>query len=178
MTGVQTCALPISKLVYPDGRVQSNCQRFPNIFYNLLELLRFQKLFPKWGGRLLLGSFFDYSEQIDVDWTWGAFFMFPKTILSKMPGNKLFDGFFMYCEDMWWCWDIKKCGYKICFLPQGQVIHFVGGSLGPKNEESEKNLKFFIKSNYSVQKRLLIQIFTKLLSYKFFSNFKKAPKPL
>lgn len=150
-------------LVYPNGHIQSTCQRFPNVLYNVLELLRFQKFFPKWGGRLLLGPFFDYKETVSIDWTWGAFFMFPQSVLEKLPKQKLFDDFFMYGEDMWWCWEIKKMGYATVYHPVGKVVHHMGGSSGPKSREMEKNRQLFIRANANLLKRGSIMILEKLL---------------
>lgn len=147
-----------TKLVFPDGRVQSTCQRFPSVWYNLLELIRFQKVFPKLGAELLLGPFFDYQKEVKVDWTWGAFFMFRKSLLEQLPSYKLYDDFFMYGEDMWWCWDIKKLGFDIVFLPGGHIIHLMGASSGPKKVEMEKNRKAFMQANYSWTRRMAVYL--------------------
>jgi GT2 family glycosyltransferase len=152
-----------TKLIFPDGRIQSTCQRFPNIFYNLLELLRFQKIFPIVGGKLLLSCFFNYKEKVSIDWTWGAFFMFPKNLLQKLPNGQLNDEFFMYCEDMKWCMDIKKMGYEIHYIPNGEVIHYMGASGGAKKPLMIQNHAFFMKENFNLIHRLAINIFEKVL---------------
>lgn len=155
-----------TKLVYPDGKTQSNCQRFPNVLFNLMELLRLQKFFPRWGGRMLLGPFFDYNTVAKVDWVWGAFMMMPKELISKMPNGKLFDDFFMYGEDMWWCWDIKALGYDVVFLPAGRVIHLVGASAGPKSIEMGKNKRLFLGAKYSSFKIKCVRLAESLLGIK------------
>lgn len=155
-----------TKLVYPDRRVQSNCQRFPNVLYNLIELFRLQKFFPKWGGRMLLGPFFDYKTAAKVDWVWGAFMMMPKRVVSEMPEGKLFDGFFMYGEDMWWCWDTKILGYDVMFLPVGEVIHLVGASAGPKSLEMGKNRRLFLEAKYSPSRRRCVRLVERCLGIK------------
>ena len=152
-----------TKLLYPDGRIQSNCQRFPNVFYNFLELLRFQKFFKQAGGRLQQGPFFDYSEIVETDWTWGAFFMFPKAVMQSLPEGKLYEKFFMYGEDLKWCWDIRKAGYKVVYVPDGKVIHHLGGSSGPKFHEMDKNRNIFLKEHYSPLKIWWISLSEKLL---------------
>ena len=152
-----------TKLIFPDGRIQSTCQRFPNIFYNVLEILRFQKFFPRIGGRLLLSCFFDYKEPVSIDWTWGAFFMFPKNILAKLPNGKLNDDFFMYCEDMKWCLDIKKLGYAIHYIPNGEVIHYMGASSGDKKPLMIKNHAYLMNNNYNFLHRNLIYVAEYLL---------------
>lgn len=152
-------AVVTTKLIYPDGKIQHTCQRFPNIVYNLLEKIRFQKFFPRLGGKLMLGPFFSYNETVKIDWTWGAFFMFPKNILNQLPNQKLNDAFFMYCEDVKWCWDFHELGYDIVFLPHGGVIHYMGGSSGPKNEQMKLNHITFLKENYSFLKRWCVNLF-------------------
>ena len=152
-------AVVTTKLIYPDGRLQHTCQRFPNVVYNVLEKLRFQKFFPRLGGKLILGPFFNYNETVKVDWTWGAFFMFPRRILKELPSGKLNDAFFMYCEDVKWCWDFKELGYDIIYLPHGGVIHYMGGSSGPKNDQMKLNHETFLRENYSWFKSIGVRIF-------------------
>src|SRR5215203_1392638 len=136
------------KLIFPDGRQQSVAQRFPSLKYLLIELFRVQKLMPReMAGRILLGSFFDHNCNAKVDWIWGAFFMFRKELLQKMPGNILDDRYFMYAEDMQWCWDIKKMGYEIHFFAGSTVIHYMEGSSGPKNKLMKANGEDFLKRN-------------------------------
>ena len=152
-----------TKLMYPSGVIQSTCQRFPNVIYNLLEFFRFQKLFPTLGGKLLLANFFDYKTIVKVDWTWGAFFMFPKAILKQLPNSKLNDDFFMYCEDMQWCLDMRKIGKEVRYIPNGEVIHYMGASKGAKKPLMIKNHEILMHSNFSYFHRKLIDIAENLL---------------
>jgi GT2 family glycosyltransferase len=152
-----------AQLIFPDGKIQSSCQRFPHFKYNLLELLRVQKFFPSYGGRLLLGPFFDYESNCKVDWVWGAFFMFPRRILEQLPDKKLFDGFFMYGEDMWWCWDIRSIGLDTMYLALGPVIHLMGSSGGDKKSEMQKNRQLFLEAHEGKCKINLLQLSEKLL---------------
>ena len=140
-----------ARLIYPDGRHQSAAQRFPSIKYQLIELLRLQKFLSKRrAGKLLLGAFFDHKETIKVDWVWGAFFMFRREILTKLPGGRLDETYFMYYEDMQWCMDIRKQGYEIHFFAGAEVVHLMGGSSGKKNEMMLQNGELFLQRNYSL----------------------------
>lgn len=153
-----------AKLIYPDGRHQSVAQRFPSVIYSLIELFRIQKFFSRQkAGKILLGSFFDHNETTEVDWVWGAFFMFPRHLLTQLSGEKLDDTFFMYWEDVQWCKDIKKLGYKIFFLAETQVVHIHEGSKGKKNEMMEKNGLLFFQKNYSFLEALTIRKISKWL---------------
>ena len=123
--GMTTC-----QLLYPDGRIQYNCRRFRTISWELLEIFPLYKLLPKAKREaLMLHHYFDHQSFADCDWVWGAFMLFPKSIIQKLPKKKLSDDFFMYCEDTLWCWDFKQLGYKIHFLPQAKVMHVHKGSV-------------------------------------------------
>jgi GT2 family glycosyltransferase len=137
------------RVIYPGGEHQSVAQRFPSVKYKLIELLRIQKfLAPQKAGKLLLGSFFDHRQNIDVDWVWGTFFMFRNDILNQLPNKKLDDTYFMYCEDMQWCMDIKKLGYRIHFCADAEIIHLMGASNGKKDTLMQQNGLMFMQRNY------------------------------
>lgn len=142
-------AVVSSILLFPDGRVQNNCQRFPSIKYTLFELLRLQKIFSKKrAGKILFGSFFNYREIAYPDWVWGTFFMFRKELLKQLAGEKLADNFFMYGEDMLWCMEFRLRGYSVAFLPEAKTIHHMGQSAGAKSLLMKKNLEVFMHKYY------------------------------
>ena len=122
--GMVTC-----QLTYPDGAIQYNCRRFRTIGWELLEVFPFYKLLPKAKREaLMLHHYFDHQSFANCDWVWGAFMLFPKSIIPQLPKKKLSDDFFMYCEDVLWCWDFKQLGYQIHFLPEAKVMHVHRGS--------------------------------------------------
>ena len=146
------------KLIFPDGRHQSLAQRFPSLKYRLIELFRMQKLLTKRkAGKILLGAYFDHNETTEVDWVWGAFFMFRKEIISLLPSQKLDDSYFMYYEDVQWCMDIKKLGYEIHYLSDTKVIHRLGGSAAKKSELMKNNGKVFMKKNYNKLEKWILE---------------------
>jgi GT2 family glycosyltransferase len=138
------------RLEYPQGSVQHNCQRFPSLRYKLFELFRLQKVLPsKVAGKILLGYFFEHNEVVFPDWIWGTFFMFERALLRLFPKEQLADDFFMYVEDMQWCMDFKKLGYKIAFEPRARVIHHMGKANDKKLPLMEVNTGEFLKRYYS-----------------------------
>jgi GT2 family glycosyltransferase len=127
------------RLLYPDGKVQGVTGRFPSITSELRELLRLNKvLTQEQRATYYLGSEFDHETSIEADWVWGAFFMFPKEILNQFPENKLQEDFFMYCEDVQWCWYIRKMGYKIMYSPNPVAYHYISGSSQLSEEEKAR----------------------------------------
>jgi GT2 family glycosyltransferase len=118
-----------AQLTYPDGKLQYNCRRFRTITWELLEIFPLYLFLPKRKREaLMLHHYFDHKSIMKCDWVWGTFMFFPKKIISELKGNKLADDFFMYVEDVLWCWDLKNRGYEIHFLPEGKVMHVHKGS--------------------------------------------------
>ncbi|MES2388323.1 MAG: glycosyltransferase family 2 protein [Bacteroidota bacterium] len=125
-----------SKLIFPDGRLQYPASRTLSLKYELRELLRMNRnLTKEQKADLYLSNLFNHEEEKEADWVWGAFFMMPRIVLNRfpevVPGQteaKLPDKFFMYVEDIMWCWYIKKLGYKVLYYPDAVVIHYIGGS--------------------------------------------------
>lgn len=158
------CGVVSAKLVYPDGRHQSVAQRFPSVKHTLIELLRLQKFIGKdRAGKLLLGSFFDHEQTVEADWVWGAFFLFPRTLLQQLPGQKLDDSYFMYWEDVQWCRDIRNAGYKVWFFSGATVVHIHEGSKSDKSQQIAENEQLFLKRNYSRLHRSLLHFFKAFL---------------
>jgi GT2 family glycosyltransferase len=138
-TGVISCMLK-----FPDSSIQKQCQRFPSILLSTIELFRIHKFIPQPKRGILMGNgFFDHLTSIYCDSVWGAFFMFPKKILDKFENKKLPGDFFMYAEDLLWCYRIKKAGYRIYYNADTSVIHHLGAS------SSESVLKFKHQNEYN-----------------------------
>ncbi|MCU0418234.1 MAG: glycosyltransferase family 2 protein [Cyclobacteriaceae bacterium] len=133
-------AVVTGKLVYPSGEVQPQCGRFPSLSLQLAELFRLQKLLSKHArGRWLLGGFFDHLSPVYPDWIWGTFFCFSSDLLKIFPGRKLPETYFMYQEDLEWCYQLHKHGRKIYYDPRIVVIHHFSGSATNQQLNEQKN---------------------------------------
>lgn len=153
-----------ARLEYPDGTTQHNCQRFPSVRFKLFELLRLQKIFRQAGGKILFGSFFKHDQVAFPDWIWGTCFMFHNAILNKLPEKKLADTFFMYGEDIQWCMEFRKIGYRVGFEPTARLIHYLGKSGGTSHVLIEKNMKHFMLQYYAAWHVRLIKVIDYLLN--------------
>lgn len=118
-----------AKLLNPDGTYQYNCRRFRGISWELLEIFRIEKwINPQKYGQRMLHHYFDGSKSLHCDWVFGAYMMFDRSILEKLPNNKLDERYFMYGEDTLWCLQFSKLGYKTFFLVDALVMHIHKGS--------------------------------------------------
>ncbi|PYQ22725.1 MAG: asparagine synthase (glutamine-hydrolyzing) [Acidobacteria bacterium] len=110
------------RLVFEDGRLQHTTYRFPALGLTLLEGLGLYKLLPPARrAATLLGGHWSQDEERDVDWVAGAFMTLPREVFDATGGFS--EEYFMYGEDMEWCYRIRDAGYRIRYYPQATVIH-------------------------------------------------------
>lgn len=149
MTAQPEIGVISSKLIYPNGETQYVANRFPSIRLELVELLRLHKLVgAETRGSWLLGFYFDHQSEKKADWVWGTFFLTRKSIIDSFEGKKLPEDFFMYFEDVVWCYLIKKKGYQIRYFPQATVVHHLSSSTqAQNNDEKEWQKMLKITSN-------------------------------
>ncbi len=121
--GIATC-----RVENMDGSPQHNCQPFPLNWKKWLEMSRLHKLLSQdTRAKILWGPYFKYNQIAYPDWVWGTFFMFRRSLLNAFPNQRLTETFWMYIEDMEWCWIARKYGHKIAFVPEARILHFGGG---------------------------------------------------
>jgi GT2 family glycosyltransferase len=115
------------KLLNPDGSLQYSARRFPNPVAAMFRNTFLGRLFPKNRyTRDYLMQDWDHSSSREVDWVSGAAFLVRDEVMAKVG---LFDpAYFMYCEDVDWCWRTWKHGYKVVYDPKAVVTHAIGRS--------------------------------------------------
>jgi len=117
-----TIGLAHCRLVMGDGRLQHTTYRFPGVRLALVEDFGLYKLLsPARRAATLLAGYWDQTEERDVDWVAGAFMLLPRAVFEKTGGFT--EAYFMYGEDMEWCYRIRDAGWRIRYFPQATVVH-------------------------------------------------------
>ncbi len=115
------------QLFYGDGTPQSSRRRFPTLATAFLESTKLQQWFPR--NRALVRYYMldtpDDATQ-EVDWITGAAMFVRRAVYEQIGG--LDEGFFMYSEELDWCYRAKQAGWRIVYLPTARVIHYEGKS--------------------------------------------------
>jgi hypothetical protein len=116
------------KILNPDGSFQLPCRRgFPTPWVAFTKTFGLSALFP--GSRLFGGynlTYLSEDETYPVDAVSGSFMMARGDVIERVGG---FDEmFFMYGEDLDWCYRIMKAGYKVYYVHRTTIIHFKGES--------------------------------------------------
>lgn len=111
----------------PDGRFVPTGHRFPSILHDLATAPGIHQI-----GRLLLdrggsaaGLFFATQPQ-DVDWLSYAFVAFRSRVVDEV--GMLPEEFFMYGEDIEWCWRVRRHGWRIRYAGGPGIVHEGGRS--------------------------------------------------
>ncbi len=115
------------KLLNPDGTLQFSCRRFPNPVAALFRNTPLGKLFPKNRfTREYLMQDWDHTKSREVDWVSGAGFLVRQELIARIG---LFDvHYFMFCEDVDWCWRAWKADFKVVYYPEAVITHAIGRS--------------------------------------------------
>jgi GT2 family glycosyltransferase len=64
--------------------------------------------------------------------------------------------YFMYGEDLDWCWRARLKGYKIIYVPQAEIYHYWHGSGGVIVNMLERHSLSTVIKNYSLKNLILI----------------------
>jgi GT2 family glycosyltransferase len=160
-TMLSTC-----KVLNEDRTVQPVCSFFPSIRIAFLGFIGFIQI-ARFFGLKKIEYKYDYTTSHSVDWIWGCFFMFNRKILDLFPDRKLSEDFFMYGEDLQWCYFLKCKNIFPHYYPGGEIVHLFSGnkySLNPDTNLTIRNYIKFLKKNYSFFRYSLIFLFETLTS--------------
>jgi N-acetylglucosaminyl-diphospho-decaprenol L-rhamnosyltransferase len=139
------------RLLNPDGSVQAAAFRFPTLMMTLLDLFPPGQALP---GRLY-GSWWNgrYPQErgcapFPIDHPLGACILTRRRVLEQVGGMD--EQFFMYAEEVDWCYRVRRAGWAIWQVPQARVTH-VGGAATRQSRTPmlvalyESRLRFFHK---------------------------------
>ncbi len=122
-TGMMSC-----KVLNPDGTLQLACRRsFPTPWVAFTKLAGLSALFPhsRLFGRYNL-TYLPEDETCEVEAISGSFMVVRRAALAQV--GLLDEDFFMYGEDLDWCYRMRAAGWKIHYYPGTQIVHFKGES--------------------------------------------------
>ncbi|MCC6445776.1 MAG: glycosyltransferase family 2 protein [Armatimonadetes bacterium] len=115
------------KLLNRDRSLQYSCRHFPTLSAGFFRNTFLGRLFPKnrFAGDYLMTGW-DHAETRAVDWVSGACMVVRRKALEDI--GLLDESFFMYCEDVDWCYRAKEAGWKTYYHPEAVVTHAIGRS--------------------------------------------------
>jgi len=111
-----------SKLVYPDGSLQHSCRSFYTVSALLYRRTFLGKLFPR-AKPLREHIMLDYDHETPraVDWLIGACMLVRREALARV--GAMDERFFLYFEDIDWCYRMKNHGWSVYYVPSSVMVH-------------------------------------------------------
>jgi len=118
---------PTCQLTNPYGSIQPTGGMYPDLWHLFLWSTFLDDL-PGVGE--LFGSYHPhptfYRQEHSLDWVTGAFMLIRKT--AKEEVAEFDPKFFMYAEDMEYCYRFKQKGWGIRYVPIARIMHIGGAS--------------------------------------------------
>lgn len=111
------------KLILPDGSLDKACRRgFPTPMVSFYHFSGLAKIFPdnERFGRYNM-TFADPDDELEVDSVVGAYLQIRKDAIQKV--GLLDEVYFMYAEDIDWCYRVKQAGWKVWYYAPVRVQH-------------------------------------------------------
>ena len=111
------------KLVRQDGSLDLACRRgFPTVETSFYHFIGLRKLFPRHPrfGRYNM-THLDPDQVAEVDSVVGAFMLVRAAAIAQ--AGLMDETFWMYGEDLDWCYRIKAAGWEVHYNPAVTVLH-------------------------------------------------------
>ena len=121
------------KVVLPNGSLDKACRRgFPTPSASFYYAFGIAKMFPKCPrfNQYQL-THLDPDQDYPVDCLVGAFMLVRREAIEQV--GLLDEDYFMYGEDVDWCYRIKQAGWEIYYYPYTQIVHYKGASSRKKS---------------------------------------------
>ncbi len=155
-------------LVNPDNSFQASFSGFPNLWREALILTGL--------GRLLFGKWFpSHGPEVGkgpqpADYVEGACLFVRRTAYDQVGG--LDESFFMYSEEVDWCYRMKQAGWPVWYQPEARVLHYGGASSAGRRTQREGDLywsrvHFFRKHHGAAAANLLKLLILGLTTLKY-----------
>ncbi len=154
------------KILNPDGTLQLACRRsFPTPAVAIPKVLGLSTLFPKSKAFARYNLTYLNPDQItEVDAVSGSFLFFRRDVYEKIGG--LDEDFFLYGEDLDFCYRIKQAGWKIYYLPTTKIIHYKGESTKLAAFDNfitfYRAMDIFVKKHFNAGYSAIISLFLRL----------------
>jgi N-acetylglucosaminyl-diphospho-decaprenol L-rhamnosyltransferase len=118
------------RLLHPDGSLQRSVRGFPTPWRIATEWFFLRKLAPR--SRMFNafhGGPADHESVYEAEWLGGACLLVRRAALDEVGGFD--EGFFLFSEEVDWCYRFRQAGWKVLFYPGAEVVHVIGASHDP-----------------------------------------------
>ena len=115
------------QLLYEDRSLQPSAYAYPTLKTELYTTLQLNRFFPKnreFGKQAM--TYWDFNDTRPVDAVMGAFMLVRREVVDQV--GMMDESYFMYSEEIDWCYRIQQQGWQILYNPAVQTVHLWGGT--------------------------------------------------
>lgn len=138
------------KILSGDGTTISPCggRMFPSILSIVFRITTLDRRF-KWCGSYSMAQW-DRTDSREVDAVSGCCMLVRYAAIQQ--AGMLDDRFFMYAEDIDWCYRIKQAGWRVYYYSDGEIVHYGEKSAAQLYSDDDNALEVF-KTYYAYFKK-------------------------
>lgn len=164
------------KLLNRDMSHQTSVSGFPSFkreFYhiyklkNILKIPILKKIIVAMSGKIgskdveqYMMNFKSIDEPREVQVLVGAALLVRRNVIDKI--GMLDERYFMYYEEIDFCYQANKAGFKAVYYPNGEIIHYIGQSSDKIKDitfyERYKSMIKYFRKNHGKLKEVLVRI--------------------
>jgi GT2 family glycosyltransferase len=170
------------KVLNPDGTFQLACRRsFPRPWVAFSKMIGLSAFFPhsRLLGRYNL-TYLSPDETYEIDAVSGSFMMVRREAYEQVGG--LDEEFFMYGEDLDWCYRIQQAGWKNYYVHSTQIIHYKGESTKRSNLDEIRTfyqaMHLFVQKHFSSSRLFALLIRAAIFVSSRLAMIKAVLRPL
>lgn len=126
------------RVLNPDGSLQLSCRGFPTVRSVLMRRIPvIRRLLPQ---RILTRHMmedWDHASNRPVDWLLSACLLVRREAVDEI--GLMDDAYFLYAEDVDWCWRMWQHGWQVYYVPEAEAFHEYR-RFSARNQLSKKTL--------------------------------------
>lgn len=153
------------RLLFPDGSVQKEAQRFPTLWPMIFWLFRLHRIPPFFDLPPLRGFLlrnFDYEKTQEAEHLMGAALLIRQEVFRQI--GLLDENFWLWFEETDLEKRAKDAGWRVVYYPEAEVVHLVGESTRKMNPFKlryiwNKSLRYYFQKHRPHWEQIVLEPF-------------------